>query len=268
MILEFKNVYKKNLIDETNLKVFDKDMIEILSDDLDAVSSILKHIIGFKKVTSGKIFLFNHDQTIDLTLAKRSIGYTEGLKYKGNTTVINYLLNTASFFNGSYLGNINSMLERFNIDPNKKLKLLSPDEKLNLSIINILFYEPKLIILNNILDKCNTDSLNIIIDILNDFKLRGSAIISSSSKSYLNSFIYVYKDNMLTRNIDIEQYNMVQIKGTNYIPKDFSNAIRFKLNEDSIEAIFKSDEASIRKKLEKKYDIISIDKPSVGDLNE
>lgn len=268
MILEFKKVVKKNLIDETNLKIFEKDIIEILSNDFESTSDILKHIIGFKKITSGKIFLFNHEQSSDITLAKRSIGYTEGLKSKGNTTAINYLLNTASFFKGNYKNNIESLLDRFNFDPSKRIKSLSEDEKINLSIINILFYEPKLIILNNILDKCSDSNLKKIINLLYEYRLKGAAIISAASKSYLNSFIYIYKDKTLIRDIDIEQYNKVSIKGTKYLPKDFSNAIRLKINEDSIDAIFKNSAEDIKKKLEKKYEIISIEKPSVGDLNE
>ena len=66
----------------------------------------------------------------------------------------------------------------------------------------------------------------------------------------------------------LDYINENSIKGTKYLPKDFSNAIRLKINEDSIDAIFKNSAEDIKKKLEKKYEIISIEKPSVGDLNE
>lgn len=268
MSLEFKNVCKKNLLKNTNLILKDGDSLEIVSADTSHTSDILKLIIGFKKPNSGKILLFNHDQAQSLTKAKASIGYTAGLKVKGNKTVIKYLTQTESFYKADFSENIDKYLSLFNIDKNKMIADLTNYEKINLSIINAIFFNPELIILNNITDKMDDTSLAILNNILFDLRKSNTSVISASIKNdLLDSDIYLYNDNNLAQANDISSYNKIYLRADKFDASELSNISNLKITDNGIISfICKGNINLVLKKLVGNSNIIRITKPLIEEI--
>lgn len=268
MTLELVKVNKKNQIQDINLKLSDGSFSEILSTDYEKTSLLLKMIIGLSRKSDGKILLFNHDQQISLNKAKNFIGYTNGLRFKGNPTVSKYLDHSSSFYKADYSDNINRYLDEFNINKEKKVKDLNDYEKINLAIINIIFFDPKLILLDNILDKMDDASKIKLNNILYELKRNGTSVLSASYKSNLTNTdnIYTFVDGILTPNNNLINYYLVAYNadGNNLVDL---NVISYKESNNLISYIYKGDIASHLKKLTaKNIKNIKIDRPSIEDI--
>lgn len=269
MILEFKNVMKKGILDETNLKLEEGKSLLILSNDKSRSSSIMKMIVGLQKPNKGKIFLFDHNSDKALTKAKAFIGYTNGLKIKGNLTVYGYLAHTESFYKASYKEEINKYLSLFKLDPDKKVYDLNEFEKINLSIVNILFFNPSMIILDNIIDYMDNNSLIILDNILHQKALEGVSILVSSRTARLKGFneYYYLKDNILIKGDDLNNYYKVSLITNDNIDIDGIKTIN---GDNRIKSfIYKGDIGVLIKRMHQlDVSYISISSPSYEDLYE
>lgn len=263
MVLEFKKVTRKKLLLETNLSIDDGKTVLLLSEDSNNSSDILKMIMDLKKPTSGKILLFSKDVKRDIDKLKSSLAYISNLKTKKDTsTAYSFLIRTASFYKADFKEDINNLLNKFNLDPNKRICDMTKYEKLNLSIINSLFYKPSLILIDNILDELDDTSRCVLDNILNDFKKSGTTIVIAASRCNITNIdeIYYYKDNQLIQNNDFKQYNKIIIKSTAKI--DDSNIFNVIKDNNLTSFIYKGDVNNIIKK----YEIVDIYKPYIKEI--
>lgn len=271
MALELKGVSKKNIINEISLTVEDGEFVEILSNNSIEASIALRIIMGLVKASTGKVLLFNHDKEFSITKAKAFIGYTNGLRFKGNKTVIQYLNQRASFYKADYSKEIDNYLKLFNLDASSKISSLDSYQKANLAIVNVLFFSPKIIILDNILDSMDSKSLTILNNILYEQKRLGTAVISSSRKSNLTQVdkIYTIEDHNFISRDDLLKTYFVSFNVQSLDTSELTGASHISLNKNLTSCIYKGDLNALYKKLisQGATNIVAT-RPFVDDLDE
>lgn len=110
-------------------------------------STTIRCLMGFNKPTDGCISVFGYDMSINSTTAKQQIGYLPGnVKLYDNWTGWDHIRFFESVRGKS--GNINSLIDRFDFNPNAKFRHLSSGNKQKLGLILALMHEPKLLVMD------------------------------------------------------------------------------------------------------------------------
>lgn len=229
-ILKLDNINKvKNnniILNNISLEVNEGEIVGILSNSNDAKNALLRIIVKLVKPTSGTISFMNHNLYKEFNKSINLIGIATDLIYKRNSTVLEFLNLTNSFYKADYTNNINKYIEIFKLDKDKKLNDLTKYERKALSLINAIFFNPKLLIIDE-LDK-DLCSLNkaIITNVLNDLKNNGTAILylaESLDLSNIADSLYILKDGSIICD------NTLELKSYKYI-NGYTTDIK-KLNE-------------------------------------
>lgn len=220
MILEVKNLTVKNVFSNVFLSVGEGEIINIVSQDVNALDVLAKSFIGLVNA-SGDIKLFDHPKNKALTKAKEFIGYTSTLKYKVNHKAIDYLKLTQKFYKADYLDRIKSLAESFEINLDKKMVDLTAHEKNVIAIIKAILHNPKLVILNNILDTLDSKALSDLCDVMALMQKNGTSFIvtSQSLKIDFCDKAYILNDSLKEYN-DLKNIFKLEFSYT----KDFSGS--------------------------------------------
>ena len=110
-------------------------------------STTIRCLMGFNKPTNGSISVFGHDMSTNSTVAKQQIGYLPGnVKLYDNWTGWDHIHFFESVRGKS--GNVDSLIDRFDFDPNAKFRHLSSGNKQKLGLILALMHEPKLLVMD------------------------------------------------------------------------------------------------------------------------
>jgi ABC-2 type transport system ATP-binding protein len=110
-------------------------------------STTIRCLMGFNKPTDGSISVFGYDMSTNSTVAKQQIGYLPGnVKLYDNWTGWDHIRFFESVRGKSE--NVDSLIDRFDFNPNAKFRHLSSGNKQKLGLILALMNEPKLLVMD------------------------------------------------------------------------------------------------------------------------
>lgn len=148
VIKDFKKHFGKlYAVDGINLEVHAGEIFGFLGPNGAGKSTTIRCLMGFNKPTAGSISVFGYDMSKDSTLAKQYIGYLPGnVKLYDKWTGWEHIKFFESVRGKS--SNVDSLIKRFDFNPNAKFRHLSSGNKQKLGLILALMHEPKLLVMD------------------------------------------------------------------------------------------------------------------------
>lgn len=143
--------YRKSVaLDNVHLTVEQGERFGFIGPNGAGKSTTIKLLLDFIKPSKGSARIFGLDAQKDSESLKRIIGYVPSdVHYYSNLTVEEILLMTGKFH---HIQNIKEMMayyvERFALEPKKKMKDLSLGNRKKVAIVNSLIFNPELLILD------------------------------------------------------------------------------------------------------------------------
>ena len=143
--------YKKNVaLDNINLTVGQGEIFGFIGPNGAGKSTTIKCLLDFIKPTKGIAEIYGLDAQKDSESLKRIIGYVPSdVHYYSNVTVEEILKMTGKFHG---IHNLKEMMayyvERFELEPKKKMKELSLGNRKKVAIVNSLIFDPEVLILD------------------------------------------------------------------------------------------------------------------------
>ncbi len=283
ILLEVKNLkklYNNEVgIHDISFTINASEVIGFIGPNGSGKTTTIKTILKLLNKDSGKVLFFGKNIDKNFTDIMEFVGYlpSDEVAYE-NMTAASFLNYSASFYQIDYKDNIISLATRLNLDLNKKIKEMSLGNKKKVGLINALFHEPKVIILDE-----PTAGLDPLIQIelykiIKEFKERGSSILLSSHN--LNEVqnhcdhILIIKDGLIVQNFTPKEIKnshkkvtlitkeKIDLKSLN-IP-EIKNLVA---NEDRIEFLFAGSANILLKKLNNLSIIdLTIENPSLEEL--
>ncbi|WP_106450389.1 ABC transporter ATP-binding protein [Trichococcus alkaliphilus] len=144
-------IYRKRAaLDNVRLTVEQGERFGFIGPNGAGKSTTIKLLLDFIKPSKGSARIFGLDAQKDSESLKRIIGYVPSdVHYYSNLTVEEILMMTGKFH---HIQNIKEMMayyvERFALEPKKKMKDLSLGNRKKVAIVNSLIFNPELLILD------------------------------------------------------------------------------------------------------------------------
>ena len=144
-------IYRKRAaLDNIHLTVEQGERFGFIGPNGAGKSTTIKLLLDFIKPSKGSARIFGLDAQKDSESLKRIIGYVPSdVHYYSNLTVEEILMMTGKFH---HIQNIKEMMayyvERFALEPKKKMKDLSLGNRKKVAIVNSLIFNPELLILD------------------------------------------------------------------------------------------------------------------------
>lgn len=269
MVLEIINLCKKNYFNNLQLNVDEKEIVNIISADKTKLDVFCKTILNLVSY-DGSINLFNHSTKKESLKALKFIGYTSTLKYKSNQKIIDYLKLTSKFYDVNYTDNILSLLKEFELEESKKMEDLNDYERDSLTFIKAVLHNPKLVIINGLLNNCSSKCKTIIKDIVVKMKSEGTSFIITSDHLALDICTDIYLLDESLRDFN-NLNNMYKIEIPNI--KDFNikelkqTPLNLNINNEVISFIVTKDFNETLKYLASlRPAFINIQRPYIGEI--
>lgn len=177
-----KKYYGKSRgIDDVSFSLSSGEVLGFIGPNGSGKSTTIKAVLDLVKPDNGNVKIFDKDITKSFTDIMQFVGYlpSEVSAYE-NMTAKGFLNYAASFYEIDYKENITSLANRLNLDLTKPIKEMSLGNRKKVGIINALFHEPKLIILDEPTNGLDPLVQLELIKILNELKNKGCAILFSS----------------------------------------------------------------------------------------
>jgi ABC-2 type transport system ATP-binding protein len=112
-------------------------------------STTIRTLLGFIFPTRGQASIFGRDVVRDTALIKRQVGYIPAeAHYYDEMTVRDLLAYAASFYHQDCRSRIADLIERFEIDPDKRIDALSSGNRRKVAIVQAVLHRPRLLILD------------------------------------------------------------------------------------------------------------------------
>ncbi|MGM9970934.1 MAG: hypothetical protein ACI35W_00820 [Anaeroplasmataceae bacterium] len=277
-ILELNSITKvknKNIIlDDINISIKPGHMIGIINDSNHYADELLRIILKLSKPSRGKMLFMNHDLLKEYSKCINHIGYMTDLKYKRNSTILEYILLTNSFYKADYTDRITYYIDLFRLDPNKKLDNLDIYERKIVSLINAIFFTPKLLLIDNLDIALSTAYYPIITMVLNDLKNNGTAILYTATSLKLSELadeLILLKEAKIYSNILNNNLKYVNITGTLSENKELDNPniSNLKISSNNISFIYNGNINNLYKILSVVNILnLTIESPNITSLEE
>lgn len=180
VIKDLKKYFGKlHAVDGISLKVEKGESFGFLGPNGAGKSTTIRCMMGFNKPTDGSVSVFGHDMSTDSVAAKKQIGYLPGnVELYDKWTGWDHI----RFFEGvrGKSANVESLIERFDFNPNAKFRHLSSGNRQKLGLILALMHEPKLLIMDEPTIGLDPLLQNEIYKVLMEMRDRGTTIFISS----------------------------------------------------------------------------------------
>lgn len=275
-ILELNEVnkikHKEQILSNINLKVKENQIIGILIPE-NFENEIFKPILKLSNISNGSIKFMGHNLHKEFQKCIKHIGFSSELIYKRNSTILDYLKLSNSFYDADYTENINYYINLFKLNPDKKLSDLNKYEKKIVSLINSIFTNPKLLLISEIDKDISSLYLAEIIQILNNLKNNQTSIIYTSKSLFLSEItdeIYLFKNNTLEFFQD-KNTKFINIKGHLNEGKniDLKDIYNLKITDTHISFLYKGKIQNLEKKISNiNIEDLTITNPTLDYLEE
>lgn len=184
-ILEIKNLTKyyrdKRGIEDLDFYLNPKEIVGFIGPNGSGKSTTIKTILNLIIKNSGNVKIFGKELSKEHKNIMEYVGYCpSNPSYYENMTARKYLMLAASFYEINHEDNIIKLAKKLNLELDQKISEMSDGNRQKVVIINALFHEPKLILLDEPTRTLDPGSTNALFEILKEYKRLGAAILISS----------------------------------------------------------------------------------------
>ena len=255
-IRQMTKTYPAFRLDRVDLSVPKGSIVGLIGENGAGKTTLIKGMLGLVHPEEGEVLIFGKDAKTSMKEIKTNIGvvldgsfFMELLKVQAIDTVMKGIYDkwdTALFYD---------YLERFGIDPSKKIKELSKGMQKKLEILTALSHHPKLLILDEPTSGLDPVVRNEILDIFQDFILDEecsillSTHITSDLEHIADYLAFIDNGHMIffeTRDKVLDSYGILKCDQQQFERLEPSDVIRYRKNRYNYEVLV-SDRHVIRR---------------------
>lgn len=255
-VRQMTKTYPAFRLDRVDLCVPKGSIVGLIGENGAGKTTLIKGMLGLIHPEEGEVLIFGKDTQTSMKEIKKDIGvvldgsfFMELLKVQAIDTVMKGIYDkwdTALFYD---------YLERFGIDPSKKIKELSKGMQKKLEILTALSHHPKLLILDEPTSGLDPVVRNEILDIFQDFILDEecsillSTHITSDLEHIADYLAFIDNGHMLffeTRDKVLDSYGILKCDQQQFERLEPSDVIRYRKNRYNYEVLV-SDRHVIRR---------------------
>ena len=270
-IRQMPKTYPAFRLDRVDLSVPKGSIVGLIGENGAGKTTLIKGMLGLVHPEEGEVLIFGKDAKTSMKEIKMNIGvvldgsfFMELLKVQAIDTVMKGIYDnwdTALFYD---------YLQRFGIDPSKKIKELSKGMQKKLEILTALSHHPKLLILDEPTSGLDPVVRNEILDIFQDFILDEecsillSTHITSDLEHIADYLAFIDNGQMIffeTRDKVLDSYGILKCDQKKFERLEPSDVIRYRRNRYNYEVLV-NDRHSIRRT----YRDAVIEKITIEDL--
>ena len=270
-IRQMTKTYPAFRLDRVDLSVPKGSIVGLIGENGAGKTTLIKGMLGLIHPEEGEVLIFGKDTQTSMKEIKKDIGvvldgsfFMELLKVQAIDTVMKGIYDkwdTALFYD---------YLQRFGIDPSKKIKELSKGMQKKLEILTALSHHPKLLILDEPTSGLDPVVRNEILDIFQDFILDEecsillSTHITSDLEHIADYLAFIDNGQMIffeTRDKVLDSYGILKCDQKKFERLEPSDVIRYRRNRYNYEVLV-NDRHSIRRT----YRDAVIEKITIEDL--
>ena len=255
-VRQMTKTYPAFRLDRVDLCVPNGSIVGLIGENGAGKTTLIKGMLGLIHPEEGEVLIFGKDTQTSMKEIKKDIGvvldgsfFMELLKVQAIDTVMKGIYDkwdTALFYD---------YLERFGIDPSKKIKELSKGMQKKLEILTALSHHPKLLILDEPTSGLDPVVRNEILDIFQDFILDEecsillSTHITSDLEHIADYLAFIDNGHMIffeTRDKVLDSYGILKCDQQQFERLEPSDVIRYRKNRYNYEVLV-SDRHVIRR---------------------
>ena len=255
-VRQMTKTYPAFRLDRVDLCVPKGSIVGLIGENGAGKTTLIKGMLGLIHPEEGEVLIFGKDTQTSMKEIKKDIGvvldgsfFMELLKVQAIDTVMKGIYDkwdTALFYD---------YLERFGIDPSKKIKELSKGMQKKLEILTALSHHPKLLILDEPTSGLDPVVRNEILDIFQDFILDEecsillSTHITSDMEHIADYLAFIDNGHMIffeTRDKVLDSYGILKCDQQQFERLEPSDVIRYRKNRYNYEVLV-SDRHVIRR---------------------
>lgn len=255
-VRQMTKTYPAFRLDRVDLCVPRGSIVGLIGENGAGKTTLIKGMLGLIHPEEGEVLIFGKDTQTSMKEIKKDIGvvldgsfFMELLKVQAIDTVMKGIYDkwdTALFYD---------YLERFGIDPSKKIKELSKGMQKKLEILTALSHHPKLLILDEPTSGLDPVVRNEILDIFQDFILDEecsillSTHITSDLEHIADYLAFIDNGHMIffeTRDKVLDSYGILKCDQQQFERLEPSDVIRYRKNRYNYEVLV-SDRHVIRR---------------------
>ncbi len=240
-------------------------------------STTVRTLLNFIFPTSGTATVMGLDILKDTVEIRRHVGYIPAeVNYYDDMTVRDFLLYSVGFYEGVFQERMNELVEKLELDMDKKIGDLSFGNKKKVAIVVAFATEPELYILDEPTSGLDPLMQSRFFDLLEEEKRRGATIFFSShvlsDVQRICDRVGIIKEGRLIKIETIDEIlktkaKNVRIISDNLVLKENGNIVNLKQNLNTYTFTYKGDMNYLLKSLQN-YNIIdlSIVEPSLEEV--
>lgn len=172
---------KKRGIVNVNLTINKGEIFGFIGPNGAGKSTTIKTILGFLFPSNGNVKVFGMNCNKSIEKIKEKIGYLPSeVNYYDEMTVEQLLEYSSKFYKKNCKERMKELINRFDVDVNKKVNELSLGNKKKVAIIQALLHEPELLILDEPTNGLDPLMQNIFFETIKEENKKGTTIFFSS----------------------------------------------------------------------------------------
>lgn len=264
-------------IENLSLKIGEGEVFGFIGPNGAGKSTTVRTLLNLIFPSSGEGTVMGFDIVKDTVDIRKHIGYVPSeVNYYGDMIVKHFLDYALTFHQGDYHKRLAYLVEKFEIDLEKKVGDLSYGNKKKVAIVIALAHQPKLVILDEPTSGLDPLMQSVLFEILNEEKKRGTTIFFSShvlsDVQKICDRVGIIKEGHLIKIESIEDILKTQAKNVRLIAKEIvleenEHLVNLKKVKDTYYFTYKGDINLLLKKLQT-YQIqdISITEPTLEEI--
>lgn len=199
-----------------NLEVEEGEVFGFIGPNGAGKSTTIRTLLNFLFPSRGSARVFGLDIIRDSKEIRRITGYVPSeVNYYGDMTVTELLRYSASFYPNCQASRANELVERFELNPGRKVGELSHGNKKKVAIIQALLHSPRLLILDEPTSGLDPLMQNEFFDLIREVNQRATIFLSSHVLSEVQKMcnrIAIIKQGMVLKVERIDELRKRQFK--------------------------------------------------------
>lgn len=264
-------------IEELTLEITEGEVFGFIGPNGAGKSTTVRTLLNLIFPSSGTGSVMGMDivkQTVDI---RKNIGYVPSeVNYYTDMTVKRFLNYALTFHKGDYQQRLAYLIEKFEIDLDKKVGDLSYGNKKKVAIVIALAHQPKIVILDEPTSGLDPLMQSVLFEILNEEKRRGTTIFFSShvlsDVQKICDRVGIIKEGHLIKIESIEDILKTKAKNVRLIAKDIEleendHLVNLKKVKDAYYFTYKGDINDLLRLLQKSnVEDIAITEPTLEEI--
>lgn len=234
-------------------------------------TTTIRHLLGFIIPKEKKCIINGLDCNKDIDLIQKKIGYIPGeINLMEEISGIQFIKFMADYRGMKNLGRANELIKRFELDPRCKIKKMSKGMKQKVGIVIAFMHDPDILILDEPTSGLDPIFRNELLNIFRDFvsddehSILFSTHITSDLEHVADYITFIHQGKIifsLDKDVLTDEFGLVKCNSKDFSRFDKEDYIKYQELNYHYRVLVKD-----RKRFKAKYDIKTIDKPSLEDI--